>query len=342
MKKWVICLLLLSLCLSGCAKPAEPVQMYLLTEIVVYRDGAAKPTKPLTCRYNENGLLLERQEPGIVDQYYYDKKGNLEYRIQSHDDGLVATLNADGNALSVEFEDTQRQCTYDARGSLLTETLTTDGVIERNDRYSYVYTRYGDVEQSTLTDMYGQVQQWNYRYTYDEQGRKLTEELLQADGAPYITNYSYNENGDILKKENISPTGYRETLYCTYDQEGRLLRRSYELSNYTDTVEYTYDDQGRRITERHLQDEVQMGIREWTYDDATGYIKSCVYTDIRGEQIHQEYDAGGRLVAITDKPERTEFCYEAVTVPAAFVQRVEAEQKMLIDNYLNRDVSIVD
>ena len=347
MKKWVVCLLLLALCLSGCAKPAEPVQMHLLTEIVVYKGSAAEPTRPLICRYNENGLLLERQKSDLVDQYYYDlvdqfyydKKGNLEYRIQTYKNGMVVTVNPEGKVLSVESEDIQRQCTYDARGNLLTETLTEDGVIERNDRYSYVYTKYGDIEQIAITDMNGQTVQGYYRYTYDKQGRKLTEELLRPDGGSDITKYSYNENGDLLKKEQIPQKGKGQTWSYTYDQEGKLLSESYEYSGIIYSTDYTYDDLGRLQTAQYWKHGFPIWIREWTYDDATGELKSRVQTDSDGDQSRREYDFGGRLVTIIGGSKRTEFRYEEVTVPAAFVQRAEAEQEKLIDDYLNPDLS---
>ena len=368
MKKRVICILLLSLCLSGCAKPAEPVQMYLLTEIDA-SGGASPYANPLTCRYNENGLLLEMEKPGYVEQFYYDQKGNLEYRIQTYHDGKVVTLNPNGNVLWAQSEGTRRQCTYDARGNVLTETLTVDGVVERNDRYSYVYTKYGDVQQRTVTDKDGRTVVANYRYTYDKQGRKLTQEKLLTNGGSDIIKYAYNEKGLLLKEERLPNKSKGQTWTYTYDQEGRLLSKSYEYSGLIQSTDYTYDELGRKKTTQRWDHSLLKWTKEWTYDDATGLVKYCVQTDglgnqtywwewtyddatgelksrvqtdSDGDQILREYDYGGKLVTIIDGSKRTQFHYVEVTVPGAFVQRVEAEQEKLIDDYLNPNPTVIN
>ena len=205
---------------------------------------------------------------------------------------------------------------YDERGSLLRDerketNRDASTILDIIESYSYKYDENGRIQEKTFcyenyqtsADGTNQAikQQQRYVYTFDANGRRLTESIyLEGSSVPRTTSWIYDENGYLIKETEETSGEYYERLY-TYNELGK--RGSYTKNTYyfgklhkSVEEEYAYDAQGNRIAETIVEkteyNEERRTYR-WEYDDAGRII---TYEEPDGTTEHNEYDQAGNLI----------------------------------------------
>jgi YD repeat-containing protein len=259
--------------------------------------------------YDANNNLLSETDPlGRTTSYTYDGDGNK--LTQTDPLGNVTRFTYDpSNHLLSETDplgNTTRN-TYDARGNLLSTT----------DAAGYTTTcAYGDPlnpgQPTSITDPAGSVTRFEYsasprgqllsevdalghetRYTYDSDGRQLTEtRTLTTPSGPRTleTTNTYDRNGNLTS---------------VADAEGYLTRYEYDAMGHRDATvdalgrrtEYVFDDRGQLVETRFPD-----GTQTTTIYDAAGHRVAS--TDQAGRTTRYVYDPLGRLVE-TIEPDDT-------------------------------------
>jgi RHS repeat-associated protein len=146
-------------------------------------------------------------------------------------------------------------------------------------------------------------------YTYDADGRQVTEQVYQPDGVTLVSSQSsvYDPDGNLLQsidgagnvtqytydadgRKTFQTTGYgtpaASTTQYVYDADGNLLQ---VIDPDHNTTSFAYDTDGRKTS---MTDPLGH-ISTWTYD-ADGNVISA--TDRDGRTITSQYDADGALV----------------------------------------------
>lgn len=124
--------------------------------------------------------------------------------------------------------------------AVMTRTSRTNGVVDKIEyRYSY------DTEGRLLTESYTHGQAENSTvYSYDDQGRLL--ETVSTDAQHTLKDvYSYNSRGLLVSLEKYDCGTPFGSYSYEYDSRDRLIRESYSYKGYSTLDEYEYDDAGR-------------------------------------------------------------------------------------------------
>jgi RHS repeat-associated protein len=274
--------------------------------------------------YDARGEVLTVTNPaGDVMSYDYDGRGNLTTLTDaagtvtalSYDDGGRPTLavdatggrkrlayDASGRVIREEQLDaagvvlTRVDFTHDANGNILTraERQTVDGVL------SLLITRFAYDALNRLvatTDPLG----GTTRTEYNAVGRQSA----SVDALGRRTTFTYDEVGALVRTD--FPDGSFESL--TYDPSGNVARRTDRAGR---TTAYEYDELGRRV--RVVRPD---GTSTRTVYSAGGRATATI--DARGNRTDHEYDAAGRRTrtvlpavrnAVTGANERPEVSYE--------------------------------
>jgi len=173
-----------------------------------------------------------------------------------------------------------RTYTYDDRGRLIKTVLDFDGIADELDGfYTYTYddetrlltrsqhdpkkfdepfrvatfNEFGDIIKTEFNREPGDDQVNTSTYTYDVEGRKLTEERdNNNDGADVFFDYTYERNKVIERIDRTRP-GFEDsvTIYI-YDDRGNLIRTDEADENLVVTrsknfTSYIYDDNNINI-----------------------------------------------------------------------------------------------
>lgn len=167
-------------------------------------------TQRTTYEYDRYGHLKTLTDPlGQKEIYTYDTNGNMISKTDKN--GLITTY------------------TYDGLARNLSQSVTKEGIKQQKTK---VYT---------LTGALASTQNENLKtsYTYDEQGKVITE----ADSNGVEKNYTYDANGNV-KTSVVKVNGVpKKTMTFVYDKKDRLTQ-VYEGGTLVAT--YTYDANGNR------------------------------------------------------------------------------------------------
>ena len=220
-------------------------------------------------RYDASGRAVERFEPGRgTSRYAYDAGGRL-----------VRTSDAWHG---------RRQFRYDAAGQLVEAVNALGGVT----RYEYDATG----RNVALVDPLG----GRCRRTFDRMGRVVAE----TDPLGRTTRYAYDLAGRQMRR--VDATG--SVLEWTYDETGRLAdtladghlvssverdfaARTLRVREGSAVTELAWDASGRLV--RRLRGATGLS---WSYD---GDGRRTSFTGVHGEQTRYEYDAAGRVSAVS-------------------------------------------
>lgn len=183
--------------------------------------------------YDEQNRYQRHDHEDVYGYLYYD---TLTYNAlgQIEEDATYQDLDYSGNYVLV----TKCKYGYDEQGNLA---------------WRDNYNSFGSAELTQSAHIY---------WTYDEQGRKLSENQCWADDPenPFmVIEYAYNEAGQLVKATESmvdfwDPSAFEEvgmTEY-TYDEKGRLASDAYSYINWgekelSSTEYYTYDDDNNLI-----------------------------------------------------------------------------------------------
>ncbi|MEZ4773678.1 MAG: hypothetical protein R3D00_10895 [Bacteroidia bacterium] len=183
------------------------------------------------------------------------------------------------------------------------ETSTQIRYDERGNKVFQMLVRHKDNDTLTVT--------WQYRYE-----NNLISEMHNSNTAVYKA-YSYDSEGRLITEKDVSPDG---TIIAThsweYDDNGLLKEETETQEFLTRTYSWQYDAKGRKTTfyfTRTHTFEGETTTREketYEYDDK-GHLAKSVYYDVSGQMkafTRYYYDAQGLL--IKEEAGDTEYLYK--------------------------------
>lgn len=290
---------------------------------------------PTAYTYDKNGRQHTITDAlGHVTQFAYDKTGNRTAETRPTDDGTLVTTQYVYDALdqltrTIYPDGLASHTNYDAMGQVVRETNRGNAksefsydktghliaVTQYKDVNTPLVTRFAYNEQGhriSQTDANNHTTTW----TYDSFGRVATRTLPEGMSESFvydaqtgnviqhtdfngdITQYSYDETTDQLLRADYAD-GYFEAY--SYDNLGR--RKTAE--NPHGTINYSYDEQGRLQTVSRPN-----GISlSYDYDNVGNRTVLSVTTPNFSRDIHYNYDALNRLIAVAENGQQTTYSY---------------------------------
>lgn len=208
-----------------------------------------------------------------MPQYSYDKVGDRrryeEWNYDENENCLLYTVYYVDEANNYEIV-TQRECTYDSNGNMLTEYYVSEE--------SYIS------EES----------EWKRTYSYDLQGNLVLTSYFDADGELCRTDEtSYDAEGNVLSETTTnydSETPEINTNIHERDPNGNLLRviRYDNDEKIQELTEYTYDSNGNRTSATQYDDDGNIQeLTKYTYDSNGNRLQVDTYED--GELTSQKF-----------------------------------------------------
>lgn len=259
-------------------------------------------TESVTYGYDTTGRRVSMKDESGETSYAYDVLG----RITSVTDGLDHTVKYGydeyGRLADISYPDGRTvSYTYDLADNLLTVDDSTGGKTEytydangkvlsctRSDGSStaYIYDLLGQVVSVQNTVGGNMVSE--FTYTYDENGRIVTEKATQ-DGSTAEKTFVYDAEGQLTEYTEVL-NGEASTTKYGYSVTGN--RMAVTKGADKETVVYEYDDNGKLIGETSSKD----GRTNYTYDDNGNLIKKTA----DGETYTYAYDVENRLTAVRE------------------------------------------
>lgn len=221
--------------------------------------------------------------------------------------GEAAPEGFSGQSETVSFD------AYDAQGNRIASLSEPDGRLMVG---LYEYDAQGNYLGGTVHLDHELMSEVRYSYTFDEQGRELSQTSLyegelrstsetsyipQADGTTCAELVSFDEKGSE-----------RSTETNVLDNKNRIIHKELSLGGSVTTADYAYDEQDRLT--RSVVESADGTVTEniWTYADAADGSYTCCFENyedgvLRGRTEQQcdglgipvyqaEYDAAGNLL----------------------------------------------
>lgn len=119
------------------------------------------------------------------------------------------------------------QIDYNKHGDHIAELWWEDGVLISDYRYTYTYDEEG--RKLTETAVFGDSGRFIYKYSYNYNAEGLLESEYSFDeeGFPnYWYEYTYNEDGLQTQLAQFTPDGLSDTYITEYTKDGHILRQS--------------------------------------------------------------------------------------------------------------------
>ena len=234
--------------------------------------------------YDESGNLTSYTDAnGNVVRYvydgshrmteWYDQEGNRIVLNEYDGEGrVVRQTNANGAVSTLQYTENQT-ITTDANGNVTKYTY--------DDQMRTVKIEYpnGKVEDHTYDGGNNLASDYDFTYTYDEQGNKLSE--TRRDGQTRY--YTYNWRGDVTSITDFNGA----TLGFTYSDAGDLVSISY-LDGTSES--YAYDELHRVISHTNRRGNTEF----FGYTDAL----LTSYTDFNGNNYQYSYNALNQIITV--------------------------------------------
>ena len=226
----------------------------------------------------------------LTKNYYYNRYGELEKEGTLSNDGELTeryTYDLAGNVLT--YRDALGQLSayqYDIFDNLLKET--------NPQNLSTVYHYDGLFNVDKVTDANGA----DYRYTYNQTGQLISEELPYKGQDTAMSYAEYDPTGNLVR--SISALGQKQDY--GYDARGRLLSvTQYAEDNKEIRTLYGYDKAGRLLTVRKgVTNDEDKSYQKLSYQ-YNGLGDLLAETDESGNSTHFEYDKEGQVIKQTDR-----------------------------------------
>lgn len=291
-------------------KNAEVQANQQVASIAYYDEESAEPITA-TYTYDEAGRLTAAEDPTITQKWAYDDAG----RLVKEETSYAADEESEGGEQNVTY-------TYDEEGTLVERILedTTDEMID-----------YETGEPMTDPDTGAVLDDYKRTYAYEDDGKKMTVTVTNADGQWIGTTVSTfeasakglfptvsadpDELGAVvepwkpLREDTLDQDGaVLESAEYTYNEAGDVtsLTSSYEEDGVAEKIIWTstYDDKGNEtatsVSVEGSDEEAQETPTEWTYDEAGRPIEKVSYDPFFGTTYEfYTYDSAGRLKTIT-------------------------------------------
>ena len=316
-----------------------------LTHQEVHRQGSDINRDSTRWSYDVLGRRTQSTDiAGNTTLYYYNERGQLEYRINSlgevtvnqydHDDDMVSQT-----LLATRIDDMVGLTGGDVNDALLkklvlnaeqdrTITADFDQYGQRTElvdgegyRVGYGYNAFGELTSETRVlekaTQENAARTTETRWSYDKVGNR-TQEIRDVDGLNFTRDYQYDafrrqtqvtENGEV-----ISRSGYDRNDRQTSQTDGRngTVSTQYDAYNRvlsrTDalghTTEYSYDDVARSITMTTAE-----GVTTKQYRNAHGDVVRLV--DAYGRETTYQYDKVGNLTSQSGPSGDQSWSYDA-------------------------------
>ena len=198
-----------------------------------YRNGIISPEGPsYVWEYDAQGNLVMEQLsygelPGRRMEYTYDANGNTLSSCQ---------YNSDGSSFQFYY-------TYDANGNLLhTKDITVDTKGKQYIRnFYYEYDAHGN--RVLQHDINAHGNERFFRWEYNKNGLLVGRSFMSPDTA-YQYTWTYDEQGNKLTETKTG--NYPHTAVWVYDEENRVLSVKYSGSIVSETT-HTYGQHGNKI-----------------------------------------------------------------------------------------------
>lgn len=197
--------------------------------------------------------------------------------------------------------------------------------------YDFVYDDNGNMIEQILTmNTDTEYQISTYKYTYDEEGRRVSANYLSYDGIAVSYNYEYDEKGDNVKMKYEDSSRTIE-YFITYDENGRKTRNEIVENGNTIilNISYVADEQMRTTQEIWSYDGIGVEYIDYVYDDNDNVVKQ-VFTTLEGERYTYDYtyDENGSLIQerLTDNDGAEQYVkieYQLLYLPTGVTQGTE-------------------
>ena len=195
----------------------------------------------------------------------------------------------------------KKEYTYDNQGKqhILNSETNTNGYKENR---SYTYDENGRQLTNTYSDSNGRTS--SYQSTYNDDGKALTSNYQDnysclsgvCKGYSYTQEFTYDENGKQIARDYVRSDGYEENRSYTYDENGRQLTNNYsDTSGYEYGYSYTYDENGHKLTEEFSNSRGREYAYEYEYDE-NGRKTAESYYSSGGALQYWQYDENGRQI----------------------------------------------
>ncbi len=262
--------------------------------------------------YNNNGILKHKKtldSLGDEDEYLYDDFGNITSIVQKNRDGQIRSREtysySDSGLLIKKYSERPLNDSYENEAFVEYHYDGNNQLIKEVEYADQGYYRYISNGKHIASDpeLYSETS-----YAYDNDGNILTKKVKFASGCSKVYKYTYNYNGKVLTEEFVYSNDSSTNYICeyTYDNNGNILTSNlmYTVGG-SDTVAYTYDSKGnvssmiRTMYDPSYSKELVWNYRYINTYDSFGNLKS-VETLKDGESIEitsYEY----RLICRKDK-----------------------------------------
>ena len=221
--------------------------------------------------------------------------------------GETAPEGFSGQSETVSFD------AYDAQGNRIASLSEPDGRLMVG---LYEYDAQGNYLGGTVHLDHELQSDVRYSYTFDEQGRVLSQtslyegELLSTSETNYIPQADGTTRAELVSFDEKGSE--RSTETNVLDNENRIIHKELSLGGSVTTADYAYDEQDRMT--RSVVESADGTVTEniWTYADAADGSYTCRFEsyengvlrsrteqqcDALGVPVYQaEYDAAGNLL----------------------------------------------
>ena len=242
----------------------------------------------ISVTYDENGYAskIESKDADGNTRYSierkYDANGNLTDYILEFPDGST-------DRITYEYDSENR----------ITKMLEIDNESYDNAILTeWVYDANGNLVKEIFGSYNGP--RYYYEYEYDENGKLISETVMNSGGLSYIT-YYYDENGNLARsvEEPETENGIREIKTYVYDNNGNLIKKINDRKSSDgspilyEVHEYTYNADGLVIRDHYTYsnyltpDRSYECVYEYAYDEYGNVIKELYdyYGDVSIEEL---------------------------------------------------------
>ncbi len=265
--------------------------------------------------YDENGRPISSwfQEEYYTERYDYFYN-DLGYPAES------AYEYASREGVDPWSESRRITYEYDIWGQLVkTTTVTTGSGDDTFTEELFTYDDDGKLLTDEIRSAYGTTV---YSYTYDERGDYTRIETVYPDGSGGATEYVRDEEGQLLRWRFVNLDGAEEYAYEYEYEGGQKVRETYVAGDYRTVTAYTYDERGNLIS-RRTEDSGWISENTFTYDEENRILSSVYYNGCDLFTTINAYDAEGRLLhteyTSPDEDHTLDYTYDAEGNPLSVV-----------------------